>query len=39
MNGPLHTPPAAGATAVLSPVVRRVVARNPGPLTGAGTNT
>jgi len=36
---PLHTPPAAGATAVLSPAVRRVVARNPGPLTGAGTNT
>ena len=39
MTLPLHTPPAAGATAVLSPAVRRVVARNPGPLTGAGTNT
>ncbi len=39
MMRPLHTPPAAGATACLAPAVRRVVARNPGPLTGAGTNT
>lgn len=39
MTAPLHTPPAAGATAMLLPAVRRVVARNPGPLTGAGTNT
>ncbi len=36
---PAEAPPVAGAVATLAPGVRRVVAPNPGLMTGPGTNT